>query len=73
VIKSSNETSDPSVIFGYHRKPTMKEQGFDKAVHGLCPVCNKPIKAMGRMFVCTCTGKQIYLPSGKPIKRHLKS
>ena len=40
--------------------------------NSLCPYCNKPIKQMGRMFVCACTGSAIRLTSGKNIKRNQK-
>ena len=71
MVKSINETSDPSLIYKYHQKSTLKEKEQENSgVH--CPYCGKPKRQMGRFFVCDCTGKNITFSSGKSIKRNLK-
>jgi hypothetical protein len=67
-MKSQNETSDPAVLKRYNPRAKMTPENE----RGLCPYCNKPKKRMGKMFVCTCTGKQIYTPNGLSVKKHLK-
>ena len=72
-MKSTNETSDKSIIFRYHKKPTMREQGFDNEAP-ICPYCQKPKRQMGRFWICkNCTGRQIYTKSGLPVKKSLKN
>ena len=61
-------TDDKEILKRFHAKEEMGQEND----RGLCPYCNKPKRRMGRMFVCTCTGSAIRLPSGKNIKRNQK-
>ncbi len=62
-------TNDKSFIYKYHKKPTQEEDTPDSII---CNYCGKKKIRFGRFFKCACSGKQISLSTGKPIKRQLK-
>lgn len=56
-------TSDKSLIYRYHAKPTQKEDTPDDL---WCPYCQSYKKQFGRYWFCKC--KQVKLSSGKSLK-----
>lgn len=61
-------TNDKSLIYRYHQRPTVDESIQNNLY---CKMHFPAIKKVrcGRMTFCpACKGKQISLPSGKPIK-----
>ncbi len=68
-MRSANETSDPAVLLRYKKPPTLRQT--EQENRGLiCPYCQKPKHQVGRFWVCACSGKNIRLTTGKPIKRN---
>lgn len=61
-------TQDKSYLYKYHAKPTMREEGFEDEAP-VCKYCGNKKHFIGRFWVCPCTGKDIYLPSGKKIRK----
>lgn len=66
------ETDDPSIIYRYrgNKRPTYAVAGET------CNYCGQPKRQFGSgknmMTVCGCTGKQIFLKNGLPLKKGLK-